>query len=551
MRRGFCSLLLTALMLIAGPVAAAELVGGYPPDRALRLGERMYREGLLPSGEPMEALVQGDIPVSGTMFSCQSCHLRSGLGSVEGTIVTPPVNAVELFQDYTKAPAETLPQWQEIPSSMRPPMIRPAYTDETLARVIWTGVDSAGREISLTMPRYLLDEADMEVLVYYLRHLSARPSPGVTSDTIRFATVIAGDVPAGKAKAMVATLEAYFRDRNLPTRRQKDRARRGVFYRKHILTAWRRLELEVWRLEGDPQGWEDQLARLYAQSPVFALVGGLAAGDWEPIHRFCERMRLPCLFPLTERPVISERDWYTLYFSRGDYQEGETLARYLAGKKGDGRKLVVLRENGDRTKRVLLGFGQTWERLAGEPVSDIAVTPEDLAQMAPLKDGIVICAVTDRLLPRLFDLVRRSSNSLFYLFHGVSPGLAKKLPADLRPVVRMTYPYRLPEAESRYRRLVSIWLRGRGLKMTYPHVQTRCYFIGWMLSGVLMHLQSDYYRDFLLDIFDMMNDETYAIVDFPRLSFGQGQRYAAKGCYVVGFNPEDGRLQVLTDWVIH
>ena len=59
-------------------------------EETLRLGERMYREGILPSGESLQATVRGDVTIPGNAFSCQNCHLRSGIGSIEGQIVTPP-----------------------------------------------------------------------------------------------------------------------------------------------------------------------------------------------------------------------------------------------------------------------------------------------------------------------------------------------------------------------------------------------------------------------------------------------------------------------------
>jgi len=34
------------------------------------------------------------------------------------------------------------------------------------------------------------------------------------------------------------------------------------------------------------------------------------------IHAFCERSSLPCLFPVTDLPVVDELDFYSMYFSR-------------------------------------------------------------------------------------------------------------------------------------------------------------------------------------------------------------------------------------------
>jgi len=41
------------------------------------------------------------------------------------------------------------------------------------------------------------------------------------------------------------------------------------------------------------------------------------AGNWSPVHRFCERAKVPCLFPNVQLPVVAEGDFYPIYFSRG------------------------------------------------------------------------------------------------------------------------------------------------------------------------------------------------------------------------------------------
>jgi hypothetical protein len=100
--------------------------------------------------------------------------------------------------------------------------------------------------------------------------------------------------------------------------------------------------------------------------------------------------------------------------------------------------------------------------------------------------------------------------------------------------------------------VVKNWLKVKGIPVSNLKIQTNSYFIGWFLSTALMMMESDYYRDFFLDGIDMMNDEVYAIANYPRLSFGQGQRYASKGCYVVRLGKgEQPALEPLSEWVIH
>lgn len=91
-RRWRCCLWSLLLCVLLAPGAGgAGTVGGATGDaETLRLGEAMYRKGMLPSGRPMRAFVQGDIGLSGGMTACAGCHRRSGLGSLEGGVLTPP-----------------------------------------------------------------------------------------------------------------------------------------------------------------------------------------------------------------------------------------------------------------------------------------------------------------------------------------------------------------------------------------------------------------------------------------------------------------------------
>lgn len=553
------------LLPVTGRLHAADQeagVAGLPAAEALRLGERMYREGILPSGQPMTAIVQGDIPVDGTMFSCQSCHLKSGMGAVEGTVVTLPTNATELFKPFTFSAEETRPPWQKMGQSIRWSIRRPAYTDATLARVICTGVDPSGRELAQTMPRYDLEERDLAILINYLHHLSAHPSPGVDGTTLRFATVVGKGVSARDRQAMLGVLQANFDYHNAQLRRQEERAKRGPFYRKKLTTAYRRFALDVWELQGPPGTWNRQLEEYNRKQPVFALVGGLVDGPWRPIHEFCERQRIPSVFPITDFPVISDSDWYTLYFSKGYYQEGEAAARFLRGEGAAPKDLAVVQVFRDTAKGRALarGFEQTWQLLEQAPPQNVTLTADqqpgaDFWQaLARQHSGAVFLLW---LPPADLAGLKAWAGSAdppekLFLSYGMLGDATYALPEAIRGVTYLTYPYLLPQDSGKRARVIKAWLKFRDIPLTDFSIQAKMYAAGWMLGDAVKMMSSDYYRDYFLDSFDMMNDEDYAIAMYPLLSFGPGQRYASKGCYIVqlgegappGLIPRSG-------WVVH
>ncbi len=380
------------IILIAYPVLllsanGTDVLAASSDEETIQLGERIYREGILPSGEPMKAIVMGDIPVDGRMFTCDDCHQRSGLGSVEGTVITWPTNGRELYKPRRRTGAWKPPDKdkgmrlnrRELPAYWQIGDERPAYTDKKLAKMLMSGVDPAGRKLDPIMPRYLLNKNNMDILVNYLKNLSSEISPGVDNATIRFATVITDEVPIEDQTAMLSVLQAHIDARNSQYRHQERRVKSGPFYKTESYQAYRKLSLSVWKLNGQENTWASQLESYYRDEPVFGLLGGITTGSWKPIHEFCEQNRIPSLFPLTDLPLISESDWYTLYFSKGLYQEGESVAKYLHISKNiePDVKIVQVFRKSRKSTALAQSFEKSWKRFRKTAPENIILSPNE------------------------------------------------------------------------------------------------------------------------------------------------------------------------------
>lgn len=575
------------------PCRAGERVGVSPasPEEIRQWGEKMYRDGLLPSGEPMTAIISGDVKVPGNAFSCVSCHLRSGIGSVEGQILSPPTNGLKLYNQYYQY--DPIPQdYSKIKKTMWEgrgpvkPLSRPAYTDETLAHALRGGVNPVGRVLRSAMPRYMLDDRDMAVLIAYLKTLSSEISPGVDPlyKYIRFATIVAGDVPVDESKEMLATVSAIIDHHNKNAKTRNRRQNLGTVTKDADFN-YPMFTLSKWELHGPESTWRAQLEQYYRTEPVFAILGGISASGWQVMHDFSEQNKIPTLLPITDLPVISDTDWYTLYFNRGIYQEGDTTARYLSlnsDSAANGKVLQIV-EDSELAKSAATGFSDAWRDLGHKLPESVFLPPGERISDVTLRKLIESAHPTDLVLwtstgtiQTLKSLVghKEQIKNVF-----VSSTLLRNelwsIPDGARSFTYASYPFRLDHGKDIYTTNSKSWLQKRNIPITDKRISTRLFSLSNVLlepflvvkrdfnpNGLgdglvimenqfetLMHVKRNYYRDYLFDVIGMFADKVS--IDFERLSFGPGQRYASKGCYIVqlssGAKPE---LIKKSDWVI-
>jgi mono/diheme cytochrome c family protein len=508
---------------------AILLAGCSPHDDATDRGRRIYRDGVLPSGDAMTALVAGDVPILGTQVTCQSCHGRSGMGAAEGPYIVPPITGPILFAES-------------------PQPKRPAYEVESLARLLREGVTPGGRHLRELMPRYRLEDHDVVALAAYLATLSAGNSPGLDDKVIHFATVITPDVDAGEREAVLAVLNQYFEEKNRQTRLESERWDRGDTPESQLPTVFRKWLLEEWMLTGPSESWNEQLERYYARTPVFAMVSGLGAGTWAPIGRFCERREIPCLLPVTDLPDADDGQFYTLYYSRGLALEADLIANHLAA--GSVQRVIQVycdaagAQAAQALRRSLGRIGAGEEVLEFDcatllPVADLA------ARMAEGQDTAAVLWVRHE---QLAGLDGTSPSGRVYVSSTLLDSAPTGVLSSAPGAVFMAHPFRLPGSPDPAMLRFGVWVKTRGIDLVEPRKQAEAFFACLALNDALKHMGRFFIRDYLLDMLDHAQALAAYLPVHPRPTFGPGQRFLTKGGYVL--QVVSGRPDTDATWIL-
>lgn len=278
------------------PGEPAPLSGLTPQEKA---GQQIYQTGTSPSGEEILAIMAGGTELPASALPCAPCHGDDGRGNPEGGVVPTDLTWEALTRPYdvqAQGGREHGP-----------------YTERLLKRSIAMGLDPAGNELHVAMPRYRMSLVDMEALAAYMKQLGRGRrdwDPGIGPDRLRVGTLLP---PAGRMEGMGGAIEALLRAWAAELNQG------GGLY-------GRRVELVPLTLPAEPAAWAPAVAELLDREEVFALIGAYIAGGEDELTGLFRERGVPLLGPFTllpkvERPVNPE----VFYLLSGLAEQGRAM----------------------------------------------------------------------------------------------------------------------------------------------------------------------------------------------------------------------------------
>ncbi|MDE2150089.1 MAG: ABC transporter substrate-binding protein [Gammaproteobacteria bacterium] len=564
---GFCAPL--GALLFATALAACGSVGsgnGHGALSEVALGRRIYRHGVGTDGKPIQAFSQHDIAMVGGQAACINCHRPSGLGSNEGGYYVPPINAPLLYAPRKLDRLRLFPslyhqiQPQRFKHRLYQPRMRPAYTRDSLGKTLRTGIDPGGNTLAAIMPRYQISAADVAALDAYLHTLSAHIDPGVTATEIRLATVFSDNVPASQREAMLSLMREYVSYYNLNRREDLARGRFSPYNRSEFVPIQRAWTLSVWELKGDASTWRAQLENYYRKDKVFALIGGKVRGSWTGPAAFCNAHHLPYLFPDTELPAWPPKPYgYTVYFDAGLALEAQVTANFLADGVAGSDSVMQLAAADDYGRLPARVFQQTLGKL--EPRVKVQQLTfhgrtdleHDLRSLHGNFNRILVVWPGEDVAGAIAALaaVRPDAALIFLPSRAIDAVKKQAFSADFASAFRFADPYELDPSSHVKSYETRAWMLTRRLDLSHPTLMFEEYYAMSLLQAAVFEISNDYYRDYLLE---RVEDESQKDLNpgvFPKLALGPGERFAAKGAYIVRLDPDrkPSGLSRVSDWI--
>lgn len=342
-------------------LAAGQADTGLTPRE--KAGQQIYRTGTSPSGDEILAILGGGTELPASSLPCAPCHADDGRGNPEGGVVPTDVTWEALTRPYgvrAQGGREHGP-----------------YTPGHLKKAIALGLDPAGNELHVAMPRYRMSIEDMNALVAYMQQLGRGRrdwDPGIGPERLRVGTLLP---PAGRMESVGRAIEGVLRAWAAGL------AEGGDLY-------GRKVELVPHTLPAEPAEWAGSVAAFLDEEDVFALVGAYVAGVEEELTALFRERKVPLVGPFTQRPKIERPvNPQVFYLLSGLAGQGRAMVEFAfersGAEGGEPPVATVLHPEGDPSLAEVAGImveeGRRlgWSRLEARTYDARALDPLGLA----------------------------------------------------------------------------------------------------------------------------------------------------------------------------
>ena len=508
---------IAAWLWLAGILACSASGQSPLPQDA---GKLIYSKGESPSQSTLEAIL-GDTTVPATLMPCSNCHGADGKGRTEGGVIPSDITWNALIR----------PREADTALGRR----RPAYDAALLRKVMREGVDPAGNELGIVMPRYRISDADLNHLIAFLRELGVKSDPGVTSTTVHAAALVPSTGPLVEAGAGAAELvRAYFEELN---------QQGGIYGRK--------IQFDIVQTRDTPAETAAALEDFVRSRQVFALAGVLAPGAERAVADALENTGVPAIdtFPHEgrDRLLVKARVFHLL---PGLSSQTRALVRFAHDRSRKSASSVAIIAPHDR--RELAATVEEECRLHGWPAESLDYARFDAAEIvgrlaarqtwgviflgqgAELK-SLLAAAEQHNWQPQIFQPGILAGDEVFR----VSPDASERvffsfatLPSDIAP-----------EAFAEYKFLLAKYK----IKPVHPAQALAALAAAKLFAEGLKQSGRDLTREGFVDALAALYNFNTGLT--PPLSYGATRRTGALGAYIVRLDAKGNTLVPAGGWI--
>jgi len=256
-------------------------------------------------------------------------------------------------------------------------------------------------------------------------------------------------------------------------------------------------------------------------------------------------------------------DFYSVYYSQGVLLEAQLIANRLAQARADvsaGARIIQVYRQDDigaaAAERLRATLAPGWALIdralapdsGGEPLRQ---TVRELALHGLKAGDILVLWLRASDLQALPAPVAAAASAEVYV-SGVMGGLEHApLAPPWRRIVRLTYPFELPEARRLRMGYPLGWFHQQAIPVVNERVEVDTFITCSILAQSLRSMIGEYQRDYLLERVEAMLSSRVVDGYYARLGLAPGQRYASKGGYLVRFvDPADERIVADGSWIV-